>query len=92
MNLARKEAQFSKTMIPSSILLFRYSALTFNSHKIHFDHEYATRVEKHPGKRRKKKKQCMEVALKLTFFIVLISVPCSRTTEWNAAFRSFKNA
>ncbi|CAO3657153.1 unnamed protein product [Mucor hiemalis] len=46
---ARKEAQFSRTMTPSSILLFRYSALTFNSHKIHFDHEYATQVEKHPA-------------------------------------------
>lgn len=31
-------------------MLFRYSALTFNSHKIHFDHEYATKVENHPGK------------------------------------------
>lgn len=30
--------------------MFRYSALTFNSHQIHFDHEYATKVENHPGK------------------------------------------
>lgn len=37
-------------MTPSSILLFRYSALTFNSHQIHFDNEYATKVENHPGK------------------------------------------
>ncbi|GAA5806414.1 hypothetical protein HPULCUR_011948 [Helicostylum pulchrum] len=45
----KKKAEFSKTITPSSILLFRYSALTFNSHKIHFDHEYATKVENHPA-------------------------------------------
>lgn len=36
------------TLRPSSLLLFRYSALTFNSHKIHFDREYATQVENLP--------------------------------------------
>ncbi|CAO3703687.1 unnamed protein product [Rhizopus stolonifer] len=40
---------FSMTFVPSSILLFRYSALTFNSHRIHYDHQYATEIEKHPG-------------------------------------------
>ena len=29
--------------------LFRFSALTFNSHRIHYDLEYAQRVEKYPG-------------------------------------------
>ncbi|KAG1461213.1 hypothetical protein G6F56_005779 [Rhizopus delemar] len=42
---------FSMTFIPSSILLFRYSALTFNSHRIHYDHQYATEIEKHPAGR-----------------------------------------
>lgn len=31
------------------VLLFRFSALTFNSHKIHYDIQYATEVEKYPG-------------------------------------------
>lgn len=31
------------------VLLFRYSAATFNSHRIHYDQEYATRVEGHQG-------------------------------------------
>ncbi len=31
------------------MLLFRYSALTFNSHRIHYDREYATREEGYPG-------------------------------------------
>ena len=34
---------------PDPVLLFRYSALTFNSHRIHYDHPYVTRVEGYPG-------------------------------------------
>jgi 3-methylfumaryl-CoA hydratase len=34
---------------PSSVLLFRYSALTFNGHRIHYDQPYATGVEGYPG-------------------------------------------
>jgi 3-methylfumaryl-CoA hydratase len=30
-------------------LLFRFSALTFNSHRIHYDHPYVTQVEGYPG-------------------------------------------
>jgi 3-methylfumaryl-CoA hydratase len=31
------------------VLLFRYSALTFNGHRIHYDRDYATGVEGYPG-------------------------------------------
>lgn len=31
------------------VLLFRFSALTFNSHKIHYDRRYAADEEKYPG-------------------------------------------
>ena len=31
------------------MLLFRYSALTFNGHRIHYDRDYVTRVEGYPG-------------------------------------------
>lgn len=34
---------------PSAPLLFRYSALTFNGHRIHYDRSYATEVEHYPG-------------------------------------------
>ncbi|KAJ3212894.1 hypothetical protein HDU67_003511 [Dinochytrium kinnereticum] len=34
---------------PSMVTLFRYSALTFNSHKIHLDNDFATKVEGQPG-------------------------------------------
>jgi 3-methylfumaryl-CoA hydratase len=33
---------------PTTPLLFRFSAVTFNSHRIHYDHDYATRVERYP--------------------------------------------
>lgn len=34
---------------PDSVLLFRYSALTFNGHRIHYDYPYATGVEGYAG-------------------------------------------
>lgn len=37
------------TIVPSPILLFRYSALTFNGHRIHYDLTYARDVEFYPG-------------------------------------------
>lgn len=38
-----------RNIIPSAPLLFRYSALTFNSHRIHYDQPYATSVEGYRG-------------------------------------------
>jgi 3-methylfumaryl-CoA hydratase len=34
---------------PTPTLLFRFSALTFNAHRIHYDHPYATQVEGYEG-------------------------------------------
>ena len=36
-------------MVPDETLLFRYSALTFNGHRIHYDRDYCTQVEGYPG-------------------------------------------
>jgi 3-methylfumaryl-CoA hydratase len=36
------------TVQPTTALLFRFSAVTFNSHRIHYDHDYATSVEHYP--------------------------------------------
>ena len=35
--------------MPDPVLLFRYSALTFNGHRIHYDRTYVTEVEGYPG-------------------------------------------
>ncbi len=42
-------ATWEKKWIPDDVLLFRYSALTFNGHRIHYDHKYVTEVEGYPG-------------------------------------------
>ena len=40
---------FSRNVVPDPVLLFRYSALTFNAHRIHYDRPYALAVEGYPG-------------------------------------------
>ena len=39
----------TRTLTPSETLLFRYSALTFNTHRIHYDAPYARDVERYRG-------------------------------------------
>jgi 3-methylfumaryl-CoA hydratase len=46
---APKDAAFSREIRPDDVLLFRYSALTFNGHRIHYDRRYVTEVEGYPG-------------------------------------------
>ncbi len=47
--LARKNPQFSRKITPSPVMLFRYSALTFNGHRIHYDRDYCRDIEGYPG-------------------------------------------
>lgn len=42
-------AAWQRELIPDEVLLFRYSALTFNGHRIHYDRRYVTEVEGYPG-------------------------------------------
>ncbi len=42
-------AKHRRTHVSDPVLLFRYSALTFNGHRIHYDRDYATKVEGYPG-------------------------------------------
>jgi 3-methylfumaryl-CoA hydratase len=43
------QATWRSTLVADEVLLFRYSALTFNAHRIHYDKPYATTVEGYPG-------------------------------------------
>lgn len=43
------DAQWTREVIPDSILLFRYSALTFNGHRIHYDLDFCRDHEGYPG-------------------------------------------
>jgi len=46
---APRRAGVSMTVETPIVLLFRYSALTFNGHRIHYDRDYARNVEGYPG-------------------------------------------
>ena len=46
---AEQGAVWQREITPDDVLLFRYSALTFNGHRIHYDRQYVTEVEGYPG-------------------------------------------
>jgi 3-methylfumaryl-CoA hydratase len=43
------DADWSEAFAADEVTLFRFSALTFNGHRIHYDHPYVTGVERYPG-------------------------------------------
>ena len=43
------EGAWQESVTPTPTLLFRYSAVTFNGHRIHYDWPYATETEGYPG-------------------------------------------
>jgi 3-methylfumaryl-CoA hydratase len=46
---APADPAWSRGLTPDAVLLFRYSALTFNGHRIHYDRAYATQAEGYAG-------------------------------------------
>jgi 3-methylfumaryl-CoA hydratase len=46
---APEHAAWERRWVPDDVLLFRYSALTFNGHRIHYDRRYVTETEGYPG-------------------------------------------
>ena len=42
------EAEWVESVTPDAALLFRFSAVTYNAHRIHYDRPYATGVEEYP--------------------------------------------
>jgi 3-methylfumaryl-CoA hydratase len=47
--LPGKKPVWRQVIDPNPVLLFRFSAVKFNSHRIHYDRDYATKVEGFPG-------------------------------------------
>lgn len=43
------EGEWRAELRPDAAMLFRFSALTYNTHRIHYDHPYVTGVEGYPG-------------------------------------------
>lgn len=48
-NPAPADRDYIRTITPDPVMLFRYSAVTFNGHRIHYDRKYVTEVEGYPG-------------------------------------------
>ncbi len=46
---APADGPWRRQVTPDAVMLFRYSALTYNGHRIHYDHPYVTKVEGYPG-------------------------------------------
>lgn len=46
---APDNAEFVETVKPNQVMLYRYSALTFNGHRIHYDVDYAREIEGYEG-------------------------------------------
>jgi 3-methylfumaryl-CoA hydratase len=74
-------AAWTREIRPDPLLLFRYSAVTFNGHRIHYDHPYVTQAEGYPG-------LVVHGPLIATLLVDLLSrnVPGARLTHY--AFRA----
>src|SRR5207248_11533953 len=46
---SQRPASHAASADPPPVILFRYSAITFNGHRIHYDAPYATTVEGYEG-------------------------------------------
>jgi 3-methylfumaryl-CoA hydratase len=46
---APTDATWARQVMPDEVMLFRFSALTFNGHRIHYDKPYVTGTEGYPG-------------------------------------------
>lgn len=46
---APADGEWTRTVSPDPVMLFRFSALTYNGHRIHYDRDYATREEFYPA-------------------------------------------
>ena len=46
---APTDPTWSRKLVPDPVMLFRFSALTFNGHRIHYDHPYVTGAEGYAG-------------------------------------------
>jgi 3-methylfumaryl-CoA hydratase len=83
MTPAPTPAAWQREIHPDPLLLFRYSAVTFNGHRIHYDQPYATQVEKYPG-------LVVHGPLIATLLVDLLARNRPQTTLRSYAFRALR--
>lgn len=77
------DANWSREIVSDDVLLFRYSALTFNGHRIHYDRRYVTEVEHYPG-------LVVHGPLQATLLLDLLRRELPRATVKRFEFRAMK--
>ncbi len=75
------EAAFRRELEPDPVLLFRYSALTYNGHRIHYDRDYAQKQEFYPS-------LVVQGPLLATLLLELLGVSVPDATLRSFAFRA----
>jgi len=80
---APQDELWRRDIRPDPVLLFRYSAITFNSHRIHYDQPYATGVEGYPG-------LVVHGPLTATLLVDLLRRNLPRATLRRFSFRALK--
>lgn len=81
--VAAYDEEFSRRMRADPTLLFRYSALTFNSHRIHYDRDYAKHEEGYPG-------LVVHGPLLATLLADLVRQNCPRESITNFRFKAIR--
>ena len=80
---APRDEKWRRDIHPDPVLLFRYSAVTFNSHRIHYDQPYVTQVEGYPG-------LVVHGPLTATLLIDLLRRSAPQVTVKTFAFRAMR--
>jgi len=77
------QGAFERSLVPDALLLFRFSALTYNGHRIHYDRDYATREEFYPG-------LVVHGPLQATLLLDLLAHGCPGRTVRSFSFRAVR--
>lgn len=80
---APMRARWRREVVPDEVMLFRYSALTFNGHRIHYDHPYVTAEEGYDG-------LIVHGPLTATLLLDLIARETPETTLAGVRFRAVR--
>lgn len=78
-------ATWSQALTPDPTLLFRFSALTYNAHRIHYDRDYAVREEFYPA-------LVVHGPLLATLLLDLLARECPQATVRSFDFRALRPA
>ncbi|RYF73246.1 MAG: acyl-CoA dehydrogenase [Comamonadaceae bacterium] len=81
--VSEAQGTFERSFVPDALLLFRFSALTYNGHRIHDDRDYAMREEFYPG-------LVVHGPLQATLLLDLLARECAGRTVRSFSFRAVR--